>query len=432
MSDLIFTTYNDLYAARSIGRSLQQPTVHFVRVLRLLEVGARLALLRDAFTFAKRLYNGYFSIEQFVAFALFAWDPLRSETSRERGLHVSTPVSVRLNALSEDERFVIGGVMSGEDLGRLADVLLSRPSSDAGEAQSEILQSISHSLKGRIDDAGLGAAISQCLLFNSRLIQSYRTETAELVGFAHTIPEDDFTTYANELSEIDRPWFELPPAADVEFNRPEFLGLTDEVASIVSEDTLSDASEFNSELSHDLALAEKFGFVKTDAGLFVPTHARKQITADFSDLITSASADRSHLLALSPRAFEKFMADLFSAMGYTVELTNQSRDGGVDLICLRSMHGLPFRIAVELKRYREDRPISVQMVRSFVGANEQFGADKLVFVTTSSYTSPAMDYADRYASRLLHLKDYEQIKEWCAEARQQPWLLLPNSGTRLR
>src|SRR5205814_2371791 len=117
-------------------------------------------------------------------------------------------------------------------------------------------------------------------------------------------------------------------------------------------------------------------------------------------------------------------------MGYTVELTKTSRDGGVDLVCLRPLHGVPFRLAVEVKRYREDRPISVQMVRSFVGANKQFEADKLVYVTTSSYTAPALDFADKYASQLLHLKDYDQIKEWCHEATKEPWLLLPNAGTR--
>ena len=137
-------------------------------------------------------------------------------------------------------------------------------------------------------------------------------------------------------------------------------------------------------------------------------------------------------MSLSPRAFEGFIADLFVALGYTVELTKTTRDGGVDLICLRSMHGLPFRLAVEVKRYREDRPITVQMVRSFVGANKQFEADKLVYVTTSSYTAPAMAFADRFASNLLHLKDYEQIKEWCHEAKSEPWLLLPSSGSRRR
>src|SRR5438067_675400 len=74
MSDLAFSTYNDLYAARSIGLSLGRPTKHFVRVLRLVPIEGRLGLMRDAYESAKQLYKGHFSLEQFIAFTLFAWE----------------------------------------------------------------------------------------------------------------------------------------------------------------------------------------------------------------------------------------------------------------------------------------------------------------------------------------------------------------------
>ena len=114
---------------------------------------------------------------------------------------------------------------------------------------------------------------------------------------------------------------------------------------------------------------------------------------------------------------------MFKAMGYDVELTKATRDGGADLVCLRNQNGIPFRFAVEVKRYKESRPITVGLLRSFVGANEQFHADKLLYVTTSFYTRSALEFADKYASHLLALKDYEHMREWCDEVGKETWKL---------
>jgi hypothetical protein len=428
MSDLLFSTYNDLYAARSIGRLLVEPTVHFVRVLRLFPTEGRLALLKDAYAFSKQFYRTDFSLEQFVAFALFAWDP---NWPIEDAIDAEAPSKVQFGRLTGEQKYVAHRAASGKDEGLVAEVLTRTSSMDARSTESEVLRVIAKSLGGRIDDAALGAAVAQCLLFNRRLIQSYQDETAELVGFAASIPDDEFDTDDSYKGALpDNLFLDLPYLPDIEFDRAEFQSLTREVSSLVEAESLLYAGEFNRELSDDLALGDKFGFVESPSGLFIPSHARRIISTQFADLINRASEDKAHLLALSPRGFEEFMAKLFEGLGYTVELTKSTRDGGVDLICLHALHGIPFRLAVEVKRYKENRPITVQMVRSFVGANKQYEADKLVYVTTSSYTAPAMSFADEYASQLLHLKDYEQIKEWCTEAQTQSWLLLPNSGSR--
>jgi hypothetical protein len=429
MSDLVFSTYNDLYAARSIGRLLVEPTVHFVRVMRLFPPEGRLALLKDAYAFSKQFYQTDFSLEQFVAFALFAWDP---HWPVENAISAETPSEVQLDRLTREQKYLVRIAASAQSEGLVAEVLTRTSANDARSTESEVLRVIAESLGGRIEDAALAAAVAQCLLFNRRLIRSYQDETAELVGFAASIPEDEFDTHGTyKRAPLDSLFHdELPDLSDIEFDRAEFESLTRDVSSLVEAESLLFAGEFNRELSDDLALGDKFGFVESPSGLFVPSHARKMISTQFADLINRASEDKAHLLTLSPRGFEEFMASLFQRLGYDVELTKSTRDGGVDLICLHSVHGIPFRLAVEVKRYKEDRPITVEMVRSFVGANKQFEADKLVYVTTSSYTAPAMSFADNYASQLLHLKDYEQIKEWCTEAQTQSWLLLPNSGTR--
>ncbi len=162
-------------------------------------------------------------------------------------------------------------------------------------------------------------------------------------------------------------------------------------------------------------LVEYLGLAGAPSPLIVPTWAIAVCRASLKEAIRQVQKSCESLLQMTPGQFEDFVGSLFRALGYRVEQTARTRDGGADLLCLRHDAGIPFRIAVELKRYR-DTKIDVSMVRSFVGANQQFQADRLIFVTTSSYTRPAMQFADTYARRLLLLRDYDQIREWCREA----------------
>lgn len=129
---------------------------------------------------------------------------------------------------------------------------------------------------------------------------------------------------------------------------------------------------------------------------------------------------------MSPRKFEEFIGDLFRAQNYEVELTQQTRDDGVDILFVKKLLGNNIRFAVEVKRYTDSRKISASMIRSFVGANERYKADRLIYVTTSSYTKPAKEFAERYCSHILSLKNYDQVMEWCEIVSDQEngWQLL--------
>lgn len=164
------------------------------------------------------------------------------------------------------------------------------------------------------------------------------------------------------------------------------------------------------------SLVDRYGLEETPTGLFIPIRSRIVIAKSLTQAIADAERDRSTVLDMSPRKFEEFIAHIFEVLGFEVELTQCTRDGGADLLCLKSLHGIPFRLAVEVKRYK-DNPITVSLVKSFVGSNKIFQANKLLYITTSRYTAPAVEYAEKYASNLLSLKQYEQIQEWCKEIR---------------
>jgi HJR/Mrr/RecB family endonuclease len=80
---------------------------------------------------------------------------------------------------------------------------------------------------------------------------------------------------------------------------------------------------------------------------------------------------------LKPRVFEKLIAEVMRSLGYEVELTAQTRDGGKDLIAIhKDSLGIPNRYIVECKRWKRSRKVSVDVVRALYGVKQMEQADQ--------------------------------------------------------
>ena len=89
--------------------------------------------------------------------------------------------------------------------------------------------------------------------------------------------------------------------------------------------------------------------------------------------------------------------DLLVAMGYggveqRARRIGGSGDGGVDGVIDQDALGLA-RIYVQAKRYSADNVVGRPQVQGFVGALHGQQADQGVFITTSSFTKAAAEYA---------------------------------------
>lgn len=101
------------------------------------------------------------------------------------------------------------------------------------------------------------------------------------------------------------------------------------------------------------------------------------------------------------------------SLGFEVELTAQTRDGGADIIALhRDKLGIQTRYLVECKRWKQERKVSVDFVRALYGVKEINKADHAVFVTTGRFTRDAYALAKTGRARNLTLVDYEKLQEW--------------------
>lgn len=88
--------------------------------------------------------------------------------------------------------------------------------------------------------------------------------------------------------------------------------------------------------------------------------------------------------------FEDFISFLFKEMGYKVQQTPKSRDGGKDLI-LKTQKG---KVYVEIKRYASKNLVSSPLVLKLIGSAVSDGVNNCIFLTTSGYTNDAIDLAE--------------------------------------
>ncbi|WP_181705318.1 restriction endonuclease [Chthonobacter rhizosphaerae] len=123
-----------------------------------------------------------------------------------------------------------------------------------------------------------------------------------------------------------------------------------------------------------------------------------------------ASTLRTQLLnriqELSPTFFERLVVDLIVAMGYggtrrsVAQRLGKSGDEGIDGIVNEDPLGLDV-VYIQAKRYAPENTIGRERIQQFAGALVGQGATKGVFVTTSSFSKGAVEYAQRVPQRII-------------------------------
>ena len=96
----------------------------------------------------------------------------------------------------------------------------------------------------------------------------------------------------------------------------------------------------------------------------------------------------AELYALSPRAFEQFVAELFERRGYTVEVRGRAGDLGVDLALTRADGR---RAVVQCKRYRHQ--VGPDIIRELFGTMVHERAFHGFLVTTADISEAARQWA---------------------------------------
>ncbi len=124
-----------------------------------------------------------------------------------------------------------------------------------------------------------------------------------------------------------------------------------------------------------------------------------------------------HLRKLDRRMFEELVAELFKGFGFYVELTKRTRDGGRDIIAIKSVPAM-VRFLIECKRPDEGNKVTVRAVRELLGVKTHERATKALLVTTAYFTKDARLLLDEHKWE-LEGKEYEGLLEWISLYLQQ-------------
>ena len=120
------------------------------------------------------------------------------------------------------------------------------------------------------------------------------------------------------------------------------------------------------------------------------------------------------LLSMSPYAFEKLAQRLLRECGFSdVEVTKKSGDGGIDGTGKLRINGIfSFNVAFQCKRYKG--AVGAPEIRDFRGSLST-NIEKVVLITTGSFTRAALAEASSEGKRLIDLMDGEELLNKLAE-----------------
>jgi HJR/Mrr/RecB family endonuclease len=151
-----------------------------------------------------------------------------------------------------------------------------------------------------------------------------------------------------------------------------------------------------------------------------PTQAVIELFSSINaKLIGAIKKSPNDLYHLQPRAFEELVAELLASYGWEVNLTKQTRDGGYDILAIRKdISSITISMIVECKRYRPDRRVGLDIIRSLYGVKADLRVGMAMLATTSYFSKDVIDYkTSRYD---FELKDFGDIVGWINEYRPQP------------
>ena len=119
--------------------------------------------------------------------------------------------------------------------------------------------------------------------------------------------------------------------------------------------------------------------------------------------------------ACTPAFFETLVVDLLVKMGYggsrldAAEVIGRSGDGGLDGVIQEDRLGLD-QIHIQAKRWK-DNAVGRPDIQQFSGALDGPGSRKGVFITTSTFSKEAVEYAKSLSSKRIVLIDGQRLAE---------------------
>jgi restriction system protein len=134
--------------------------------------------------------------------------------------------------------------------------------------------------------------------------------------------------------------------------------------------------------------------------------------SEFSEELMKLLAQKPELMhKTSPIVFERVVGAMFKRFNMDVAFTQQTCDGGYDIVAIEESRHTRNQYIIEVKRFHPTRKVGVALVQRLYGVKTANSATKAFLVTSSSFSAQARKWAQQHAWE-LDLKDYGDLVKW--------------------
>ncbi len=136
---------------------------------------------------------------------------------------------------------------------------------------------------------------------------------------------------------------------------------------------------------------------------------------------------------MSPRAFQRFVADRIDAMGLEVQIVGDvyRPDGGIDIVAYPKIvtFAFPFLLGIQVKHHATGANVGSPDIRNLAGVllSPGFRFNIGMLVTNTAFTPDARWFAENHAA-MLRLRDMDDLRRWLFEDFQNEaeWREIPD------
>ena len=136
----------------------------------------------------------------------------------------------------------------------------------------------------------------------------------------------------------------------------------------------------------------------------------KTMSWRFAQLVAQ---DPENLRKLEWRHIERMLAEVFEGIGFDVELTPPSKDGGKDIILECTLHGQKRHYIVEIKHWRSETRVGGKAIREFLDVLLKEERQGGLYLSTYGYCNNAFEYLTEIERRKLKFGDQEKVVALC-------------------
>lgn len=207
------------------------------------------------------------------------------------------------------------------------------------------------------------------------------------------ISENEFDDIQKEINEINKYFHSDNVLCQYEIDR---------LLSILSS---TEDDDFINKISSEIFTPYENKCITTNSPIIVLSPINKRI---LSYLLNNPQ----ELYNLSSESFEIVMAEIYTKLGYNVERTQTTHDGGKDIIIRKSELLGDFIYYVECKKYAPQNHIGVGLVKEFLGTINTDRVNGGILATTSFFSLDSKKFIfDNKYDCIIQMHDYDKIRE---------------------